>query len=372
MGLFWRLVVSPLNSLLGSETAHKLSLFNLRLLSSIPLIKSLLPMLYSSPHIPINVMNLTFSNPLGLAAGMDKNGDNLSNWENIGFGWQEIGGITLHHQAGNPKPRMFRSNKHKALINRMGLNNSGSKAIAEKMEFIQSKGRWPRIPVAINIGKNSKTSNDQAEKDYSGTMKILWKFGNIFVINVSSPNTLKLRDLQEESELERIILACKKVNEECAEKYNISKKPLLIKVSPDLSDSQICAIADLAIQTECSGIIATNTTTKRPGNQGVMIETGGLSGEPLKNRSTQVIHLIYEQTKGKIPIIGVGGISSPQSAWEKVAAGASLLQLYSGLVFHGPKLIKLINKGLLKKIKEHDYASFSEAVGHAHRGELSE
>ena len=332
----------------------------------IPGYRALLRLLWSSPTVPTTALGLDFQNPVGLAAGMDKKGENIPNWENLGFGWIEIGGITLHEQDGNPKPRMFRSTKHRALINRMGFNNPGSKAMFERLTKQKAK-KWATIPVGINLGKSKITPNEEAEQDYAGTMERLWQFADLFVVNVSSPNTPNLRELQSGSELDRILTACNEVNKRLAKSAGVSTKPILVKVSPDLADEQITVVADTAIAQGCAGIVATNTTTSRPSGGKVMEQTGGLSGVPLRQRSTDVIHMLYAHCGGKLPIIGVGGISDAESAWEKIAAGACLLQLYSALVFEGPSVTKAINKGLNRKLETYGYRTLSEAVGHAHR-----
>ena len=332
----------------------------------IPGYRSLLRMLFGSPSVPTESFGLQFDNPIGLAAGMDKKGENIPNWENLGFGWIEIGGVTLHSQDGNPKPRMFRSTKHGALINRMGFNNPGSEAMSQSLAKQKAK-KWASIPVGINLGKSKITPNDEAEQDYSGTMERLWEFADLFVVNVSSPNTPNLRELQAGSELDRILTACNEVNSRAAQAAGTNQKPILVKVSPDLSDDQLRTVADSALAQGCAGIVATNTTTSRPAEDKVMNQSGGLSGLPLRSRSTEVIHLLYGHTKGALPIVGVGGISDAESAWEKIGAGACLLQLYSALVFEGPGVNKAINKGLNRKLAAHGYQSLAEAVGHAHR-----
>ena len=194
----------------------------------------------------------------------------------------------------------------------------------------------------------------------------MWKYTDLFVINVSSPNTPNLRELQEDSQLDRILKACNNVNLEKSMQENSNPKPILVKVSPDLSDDQIKAVSDTALANNCAGIVATNTTTSRPTENKIMNQKGGLSGNPLQKRSTEVIHLLFKHTNGKLPIIGVGGISDVESAWEKIGAGASLLQLYSALIFEGPSVAKSINKGLISKLKEHGYDNLTEAVGHSH------
>jgi dihydroorotate dehydrogenase len=352
---------------LSSESIHSIVMKRIRIGSTyIPGYRSWLRLLFRSPQVPTECFGIQFENPVGLAAGMDKKGENVPNWENLGFGWIEIGGITLHAQDGNPKPRMFRSTKHSALINRMGFNNPGSEVMAETLAKQKAK-KWASIPVGINLGKSKITPNEEAEQDYAGTMERLWEFADLFVVNVSSPNTPNLRELQAGSELDRILAACNTVNSSAAKTADTTPKPILVKVSPDLSDEQLKTVADSAIAQGCAGIVATNTTTSRPTEDKVMNQSGGLSGRPLRTRSTEVIHLLYSHTNGALPIVGVGGISDVESAWEKIAAGASLLQLYSALVFNGPSVNKAINKGLNRKLEAHGYQNLSEAVGHSHR-----
>ena len=351
---------------LSSESLHSIAMHRLRTRCQyLPGYRGLLKSLFSSPSVRSSLFGIDFDNPVGLAAGMDKKGENIPNWECLGFGWIEIGGITLHEQEGNPKPRMFRSNKDRALINRMGFNNPGSIKTAERLSIQKSK-KWANIPVGVNLGKSKITPNESAHDDYSVTLERLWEFCDLFVINVSSPNTPNLRELQENSQLDRILQSCNYVNLKKAKEEKSNPKPILVKVSPDLRDEQILNIADIALKNNCLGIVATNTTVSRPTENKVMEQKGGLSGVPLQKRSTEIIHTIYEHTNGKLPIIGVGGISDVDSAWEKIGAGASLLQLYSALIFEGPSVAKTINKGLRKKLKEHGYDNLSDAVGFSH------
>ena len=369
MGALWILLAPPIMSIIpiSSESMHSTAMKKLRIRCNyIPGYRSLLSLFFNSPSVKTQSLGIEFDNPVGLAAGMDKKGENIPNWENLGFGWIEIGGVTLHPQEGNPKPRMFRSTKHNALINRMGFNNPGSAAMSEKLAKQMGK-IWASVPVGINLGKSKITPNEEAEQDYAGTMERLWQYADLFVVNVSSPNTPNLRELQAGSELDRILTACNSTNASAAKASGTEPKPILVKVSPDLSDDQLMAVADAAIAQGCAGIVATNTTTSRPAKDKVMDQTGGLSGKPLQARSTEVIHLLYSHTNGALPIVGVGGISDVESAWEKIGAGASLLQLYSALVFEGPGVNRAINKGLNRKLKAHGYQSLAEAVGHAHR-----
>jgi len=324
--------------------------------------------LYRSPELPVKLFNLDFTNPVGVAAGMDKNGAAVPSWQSIGYGFCEIGGVTLHEQPGNPKPRMFRASKDKALINRMGFNNIGAQALQKQLQFWKDKGLWPDSPVGINLGKSKVTPLEDAPSDYSGSIKILWKHADFFVINVSSPNTPGLRDLQESKNLESVIKKCCEINKECSAGDNSTEKPLLVKISPELDDGFLEDIVRLVKKHRLSGIVATNTTVDRPetrhtSSEKIYKEVGGLSGVPLKDKSTEMIRRIYRLTKGKIPIIGVGGIFTAEDAWNKITAGASIVQLYTGLVFEGPGIAKSIVKGLKRRVKSEGLESISDAVG---------
>ena len=324
--------------------------------------------LYRSPELPVKLFNLDFSNPVGVAAGMDKNGVAVPSWQSIGYGFCEIGGVTLHEQPGNPKPRMFRASKDKALINRMGFNNIGAHALQEKLQYWKDKGLWPDSPVGINLGKSKITPLKDAPLDYSGSIKILWKHADFFVINVSSPNTPGLRDLQESKNLDSIIKKCCEINKECSEGDDNILKPILVKIAPELDDGFLEDIVKIVKKHKLSGIVATNTTIDRPettniSSEKIYNEVGGLSGAPLKDKSTEMIRKIYRLTKGKIPIIGVGGIFTAEDAWNKITAGASIVQLYTGLVFEGPGIAKSIVKGLKKRVESEGFESISDAVG---------
>ena len=332
------------------------------------LLMSLTGNLYGSSELPVNLFGLDFPNPLGIAAGIDKNGEAVPVWQSIGFGFSEIGGITLHNQLGNPKPRMFRATAEKALVNRMGFNNIGAELIHDKLSDWKERGLWPGAPVGLNLGKSRITPLEDASKDYAGSMEILWNHADFFVINVSSPNTLGLRELQQSRHLDSILKLCQKTNLECSEKSEKGPKPLLVKIAPELDDNQLKEILDRISKHNLQGIVATNTTIKRPDTDNSRCKTvyeqeGGLSGLPLKNTSTEIIRKIYRMTDGKIPIIGVGGIFNDEDAWEKITAGASLIQLYTGLVFEGPGIAKSIVNGLGKRIKKAGFESISEAVG---------
>ena len=350
MGLPHVLIARPMMALMDSEKAHKRALLALRVATMTSLGRLMLRALYKPKQVKLNIFKMEFSNPLGLAAGMDKKAEAMSGWQNIGFGFIEIGGVTMEAQDGNPKPRMFRSSKDRALINRMGFNNPGS----ENMAVHLAKTKKPSIPLFLNVGKSKNTPLDQAATDYATTVERCGLYVDGFVINVSSPNTPNLRELQKDEDLAKIITSVKKYS---------GKKPVLIKIAPDLEDIEIKSIVDTARDLDCQGIIATNTTIERPNQSGIMSQTGGLSGAPLKNRATEVIRLIADHTDGNWPIIGVGGISSAEDAWEKIINGACLIQIYSTLVFDGAGSVKKIVNGLDKKLKAHNLESIDQAVG---------
>tara|TARA_B100000035_G_scaffold311557_1_gene321303 strand:- start:162 stop:1226 length:1065 start_codon:yes stop_codon:yes gene_type:complete len=352
MGIGYKLFARPILALQDSEKAHKRSLIGLRALSWTFIGRMLLRILYKPKKIDSELFELNFHNPLGLAAGMDKKAEAMIGWETLGFGFIEIGGVTEQKQDGNPKPRMFRDGKNLALVNRMGFNNPGSVEMSEHLKNVKK----PSVPVFLNLGKSKTTSLEDAHFDYAKTVERCVEYVDGFVINVSSPNTPNLRELQKDEDLARIILE--------VQKYS-GKKPVLVKISPDLQDMQIKSIVDTAKGLGCAGIVATNTTVSRPNNNGIMAETGGLSGEPLKSRSTEVIRLIADHTDGQWPIIGVGGISSASDAYDKISNGACLVQIYSSLVFEGPAVIKQIVNGLDKRMKKEGIASFSDLIGSA-------
>ena len=373
MGIGYRIFVRPTLQLQDSEKAHSRALKMLRVMGSNPLTRSLLSLLYKPrKDVSITCFGQRYKHPFGNAAGLDKRAEALRGWDSIGLGFVEIGGVTEHEQEGNPKPRMFRAAHSMALVNRMGFNNPGSIKIAAQLEKFFSKPKPLSIPLWANLGKSKKTPLEQSPSDYASSMERLWPYCDVFVINVSSPNTPNLRELQHDSALESIITACQEVNTRLSNSSDSKAKPILVKIAPDLNDEQLIAVVKTSRLAGCDGIVATNTTVERPAESStsdskVFSETGGLSGAPLGNRSTEIIHRIYSLTNGEWPIVGVGGISSAEEAWEKIGAGASLLQAYSGFVFEGPSLTKSIVKGVDKKLKLHGFESLDEAVGFSHR-----
>lgn len=290
------------------------------------------------------VFGIKFKNPVGLAAGFDKNGEYIEALSNIGFGFIEVGTVTPLPQPGNDKPRMFRLEADKAIINRMGFNNKGVDTLAERLRLLKSKNS--EIVIGGNIGKNKNTPNEDAVSDYIKCFDRLHEVVDYFVVNVSSPNTPGLRALQEKKPLMDLLHTLEKRNQQ-----NPVKRPILLKIAPDLTDEQLDDIVEIVLETGIAGVIATNTTVDRNGlysEKGLVKETGGLSGKPLTLRSTEVIRYLSKKSNKAFPIIGVGGIHSPQDAKDKLDAGASLIQLYTGFIYEGPGLIKDICKELVK------------------------
>ncbi len=295
------------------------------------------------------VLGLTFPNPVGLAAGFDKDGRHFRSMASLGFGFMEIGTVTPKGQPGNPRPRLFRLPGDEALINRMGFNNEGVDALVERLR----RGRRPPgVIIGGNIGKNKDTPNERAEEDYLICFEKLFPYVDFFVVNVSSPNTPNLRALQDREPLTRLLGRLQDRNQREG-----SPKPILLKIAPDLSNAQLDDILAIVRDTGIDGVIATNTTISREGLQESpariqAIGAGGLSGYPLKQRSTEVIRYLFERSDGKLTIIGVGGIASPADAREKLEAGAALVQVYTGLVYEGPALVRKINRSLVEAFPE--------------------
>jgi dihydroorotate dehydrogenase len=306
---------------------------------------------------------LDFNNPLGLAAGFDKDGTAAGMWSSFGFGFAELGAVTFLSQPGNPRPRMFRLPEDKAALNRMGANNLGAAVMADTLG--QTWNRQPRqIPIGINLCKSKTAALNEAAADYVGSFKYLQAVADYFVINVSSPNTPGLRSLQSGEQLEPILSGLQQANPQ--------QKPILIKIAPDLEWNDIKDILKLATDYNLAGVIATNTTIRRDGlktkilketGKSIQDEAGGISGLPIKQRSTEVIRFIHQETGGKLPIIGVGGIFDADDAWAKIIAGASILQVYTGWVYEGPWMVNQVLSGLLSKLKEQGLDNIGDAVG---------
>ncbi|WP_204138846.1 quinone-dependent dihydroorotate dehydrogenase [Halomicronema sp. CCY15110] len=318
---------------------------------------------YEDTRLSQSLWGLKFANPMGLAAGFDKDGIAAQAWPMMGFGYAELGTVTYHAQPGNPKPRLFRLPRDRAVINRMGFNNQGAAQLATRLQQYGQQQASP-IPIGINLGKSKVTPLDQAVDDYVESFRLLQAMGDYFVVNVSSPNTPGLRSLQASDSLGPILAALQAENTEA--------KPLLVKIAPDLEWAAIAAVLALAEQHHLAGIIATNTTIGRSGlktdrilktGNRVTEEPGGLSGAPLRQRSTEVIQFLYQKSQGQMPIIGVGGIFTAQDAWEKLNAGATLLQVYTGWIYGGPEMVRRVLTGLTQQIDRHQLSTLSAAIG---------
>lgn len=318
----------------------------------------------SDRRLETSLWGLHFPNPLGLAAGFDKNGLAAGVWPSLGFGFVELGSVTFHPQPGNPRPRMFRLPEDRAALNRMGFNNQGAAALAAKLSQSFDKRCDRQIPIGINLGKSKITPLEDAPRDYLASFRLLKEWGDYFVVNVSSPNTPGLRSLQDSQKLGQIL--------ETLQQENRGSKPILVKIAPDLEWEAIAEVVEVAKSYQLAGIIATNTTISRDSLKTRAIpltgkspkeEAGGISGEPLRDRSTAVIRFLWQQTRGQIPIIGIGGIFTAEDAWEKITAGASLLEIYTGLIYEGPLMVKQILEGLLQKLEERGLNNLSDAVG---------
>lgn len=328
------------------EWVHYFSMNSLRLLRRIGF-RGLITRLYSpKKNSPCSIFNVQFSNPVGLGAGFDKNARYLKELECLGFGFVEIGTVTPLPQAGNDKPRLFRLPKDKALINRMGFNNDGVKVVAERLQKWKIENRKSKMIIGGNIGKNKVTQNEEAWKDYEICFRELHPFVDYFVVNVSSPNTPGLRELQEKESLKRILTTLQDINNNLETK---NPKPILLKIAPDLTTQQLDDVAALALEIKLDGLIATNTTISREGlrtqdSRLTTIGAGGLSGLPLRHRSTEVVKYICEKTRGQVPVIASGGIFTGADAKEKLEAGASLVQVWTGFIYEGPGIVKRICK----------------------------
>ncbi|MFM6280958.1 MAG: quinone-dependent dihydroorotate dehydrogenase [Dolichospermum sp.] len=317
------------------------------------------------PRLEQTILGMKFPNPLGLAAGFDKDGIGATLWHNFGFGFAELGTVTYHPQPGNPPPRLFRLPLDQAALNRMGFNNAGAVAMAARLKEGKENLNYPiPIPIGINLGKSKITALELAAQDYLESFRLLKDLGDYFVVNVSSPNTPGLRSLQDAAMLSQII--------DVLQLENSTNKPIFVKIAPDLEWDAIADIISLAKAYQIAGLIATNTTISRVGLKTQIIEKtgkspqeegGGISGKPVRDRSTEVIRFIYEQTQGQMPIIGVGGIFSAEDAWEKITAGACLIQTYTGWIYEGPMMVRRILAGLLTKLEEKGLTSISQAIG---------
>ncbi len=342
----YKLLIRPILFSFDPEKIHHFTFSMLRFLNEIGL-GGLFRNTYKikNKKLERQLFGLTFPNPVGLAAGFDKDAKLFRELSNCGFGFIEIGTVTPKPQEGNPKRRLFRLQEDSAIINRMGFNNGGVDAAVERLKVNPKLGHKSHILIGGNIGKNKTTPNEEAVNDYVICFEKLFDYVDYFVVNVSSPNTPNLRELQEKEPLTKLLQVLKNAN---SNRQN--PKPILLKIAPDLTNEQLLDIIEIVSITKIDGVIATNTTISREGlHSENKTEMGGLSGKPLKNRATEVIRFLSEKSNKAFPIIGVGGIHSAQDALEKLDAGASLVQLYTGFIYEGPRLVREINKTILEK-----------------------
>jgi dihydroorotate dehydrogenase len=352
--MVYRSLVRPILFRLPPETAHEFALHSLSLIPS-----RLIARRFDNP---ISRFGLLFPNPIGLAAGFDKNGIALRPLAALGFGFIEAGTVTYHPQPGNARPRLFRLSEDQALINRAGFNNDGAAAFARRVEQHR-----PDCVLGVSIGKSKITPLEEATEDYLASFELVYKVADYIAVNVSSPNTPQLRELQQSEQLTALLSALQTRRQELQERHR-KEVPLLVKLSPDLERRGLEMIVDVIEHSHIDGIIATNTTVSRDNlrtdaKRVAACGEGGLSGKPLSSRSTRMIAELYELTRGRIPLIGVGGIFNANDAWEKISAGASLVQLYTGFIYQGPDIAQEINEGLAKILAREGFTNLDAAVG---------
>jgi dihydroorotate dehydrogenase len=363
--MLYRSVLRPVLFRLPPESAHELALSSLSLALSPEWARRVVARRFNrEPFGELRRFGLSFKNPVGLAAGFDKNGRGAQGLAALGFGFIEVGTVTHLPQPGNPRPRLFRLPLDGALVNRLGFNNDGAAAVARRLA-----AQRPDCVLGINIGKSRAVSIDEAIPDYLASFELVHALADYIVVNVSSPNTPSLRELQRADALKALLDAIQTRNQELSEKSASRRSvPLLVKIAPDLGEGELEAIVEVARGAKMAGIIATNTTTSRarlrtPPRVVESFGEGGLSGMPLRALSTRQVAALYRLTRGKIPIVGVGGIFTAEDAWEKVCAGASLVQLYTGFIYQGVNVARDINDGLAKILEKQGFRSFDEAVG---------
>lgn len=350
----YRTVLQPLFFSMAPENAHDLMRVGGRP-ANVPFISSLLKSRFEvrDPRLQVSLAGLTFPNPIGLAAGLDKNAELLGLWNGLGFGHIELGTVTARSQSGNPKPRIFRLSRDRALINRMGFPSEGAEAVERQLRSLRA--RFSRLPpIGINIGKSKVTEVEHAIEDYCFSFERLAPLAEYVTVNVSSPNTPGLRQLQERDKLVALLLALQDRNKE--------RKPIFVKVAPDLTLSALEDVIACCFEAKVAGIIATNTTITRDGLTTAINEVGGLSGAPLRQKSLDVVRFIGSRLGGRLALIGVGGISESRDVLAMLAAGASMVQVYTGLIYEGPALVRSLNRGLVEFMDEHRCGTLQEAA----------
>jgi len=358
-------IIRPILFRLPAETAHEFALRSLSITLGNKSVRNLVARRFQrEPFGKLHRFGIEFRNPIGLAAGFDKNGTAAQALSALGLGFIEVGTVTAEPQPGNPRPRIFRLPRDRALINRLGFNNCGAAQLSENI-----KRRRLDCVLGVNIGKSRRVPISDAVDDYLKSLDAIYDVADYIAINVSSPNTPDLRDLQRPEMLVDLLERLQQRNRSLAETYSPSHpKPLLLKIAPDLTEAEIASIVDAALQTGVAGIIATNTTIERDGLQTPRPQVeacgeGGLSGAPLRHRSNEVISFIHRAAGGALPIIGVGGVFTAADAWDKICSGASLIQLYTGFIYEGPSVARRINEGLSRILQREGFPSLDEAVG---------
>ncbi len=353
---FYKSIIRPLLFKMPTETAHEIGIEALRVGLNSKFAQDLVFRRFSVESFgELERFGLKFKNPLGMAAGFDKNGTVVNSLAALGFGFVEVGTVTFNPQKGNEMPRLFRLPQDAALINRLGFNNEGTEKVVERLKKIN-----PNCVLGLNIGKNKDVPNEEAIENYLKSFELAHPVADYIVVNVSSPNTPNLRELQKAENLKELLNALQKRNRE------LLTKPLLVKIAPDLSDGEIEAIVDISLNLKLAGIIATNTTIKRDNlktTNSEKVGAGGLSGKPLREKSNEIVSKIYRYSKGKIPIVGVGGIFTAADAFEKIAAGACLIQSYTGFVYQGLTFARDVNVGLVKILQKKGFNNLDEAIG---------
>lgn len=357
--MIYQRVLRPLLFAQDAEVAHERTLAVLAQMGRF--VSRARPFTHSA--LQQELMGVLFPNPVGLAAGCDKNAIAVPIWPRLGFGFVEIGTVTAQPQPGNPKPRLFRIPEHKAIINRLGFNSDGAEIVAHRLSQLQRKKEL-RYPIGVNIGKTRAVQGERATlDDYRTCFRRLARYASYMVVNVSSPNTPGLRQWQEKSHLSALLSVLQEEAQALARQRGGKPIPLMVKVSPDMAKEDICAVAEVVRAHEIAGVIATNTTIAREGPFAKMQEPGGLSGPPLRERALETLRLLYRATNGQVLLIGVGGISNAEEAYARIRAGASLIQVYTALIYEGPFLALHINQGLLRLMQQDGVAHISELVG---------
>ncbi|HLK54921.1 MAG TPA: quinone-dependent dihydroorotate dehydrogenase [Chthonomonadaceae bacterium] len=357
--MFYRRALRPILFRQDPEKAHERTIEMLATLDGF----SGAPHPFTHPKLQQELAGLEFPNPVGLAAGCDKNARAVMVWPRFGFGFVEVGTITAQPQPGNPRPRLFRVPEYDALVNRLGFNSEGSEVVAKRLSHLRQRARALSVPLAVNIGKTKLVTGDDAVlEDYRTGFRRLAPYADLIVVNVSSPNTPGLRQWQQKEKLTPLLAMLMEEASALSERSG-KRLPLFVKISPDMADADMFDVAEVAQSLGLAGIIATNTTIAREGRVAGVTHEGGLSGKPLRERATEVIRLLFRHTEGRLPLIGVGGIFTAEDAYARIRAGASLVQLYSGMIYEGPYLARRINTGLIRLMERDGVQHLAEIIG---------